>query len=55
MTEEKKVYSLKFTDGKLLIELDPNRDGQPVMKLEVDVMEIPDEVISAITSWRSKK
>lgn len=58
MSEEKKLY--EFKDGKLFVskdlELDPNKDGEALLKLsvslELDVAEIPDE---AIDFWQSRK
>lgn len=58
MSEEKKLY--EFKDGKLFVskdlELDPNKDGEALLKLsvslELDVAEIPDE---AIDFWKSRK
>jgi hypothetical protein len=46
MTEEKKPYSLKFEDGHLKIELDSNKDGEFVMKLDVDLSEVMDEAMN---------
>lgn len=45
---ENKAFDFKVEGGKLLITIDPNKDGQPVMTLSVDIAEIPDEVISAL-------
>lgn len=38
-------------------ELDPNGDGQPVAKLtlEIDMMEIPDEAMSAVLKKKAEK
>lgn len=44
MSEEKKVVSFEVEDGKLKLVVDPNRDGQPVVSLVVDIAEVPDEV-----------
>ena len=41
------MLKFEFEDGKLFIMIDPNKDGQYLLKLEVDMTEIPDEVISA--------
>lgn len=48
----------EFKDGKLIVsaEADTNNDGQPVasLKLEVDLAEIPDEVLGAIVKKKSE-
>lgn len=44
---EHKAIDFKIEDGKLKIAVDPNQDGEPVLKVEVDLAELPDEVISA--------
>jgi len=41
-------FSFKVEGSKLLIEVDLNEDGQPVMGMFVDILEIPDEVMSAM-------
>ena len=46
--EEKKVVDFKVEDGKLKILVDTNKDGEPVISLVVDIVEIPDEVVSAL-------
>lgn len=46
---ENKAVNFRFDGSKLLIDVDPNRDGGPVVKLEIDLMEIPDEIMSLIT------
>ena len=45
-----KAVKFEITDGKLIILVDPNKDGEVLMKLEVDLTEVPDEVISAFKS-----
>jgi hypothetical protein len=44
------AVKFEFVGSKLLIAVDPNRDGGPVLKLEIDLMEIPDEVMSLISA-----
>jgi hypothetical protein len=46
--EEKKMLEFKFENGKVLLTVDPNKDGQPVFKAEIDAAEVPDEILSAI-------
>lgn len=43
---EKFKYEVK--DGKFIISVDPNADGEPVLYLELIIEEIPDEVLDAI-------
>ena len=59
MTEEKKKI-VEYKDGKVMVkfdkEFDFNNDGEPVLKMgvnvELDVMEIPEE---AYAMWKAKK
>ena len=46
MEEEKKAVEFKVEGGKFYIKVDPNKDGQPVLELFIDIAEVPDEVIS---------
>jgi len=48
MEGENKAFDMKIEDGELRIVVDPNKDGTPVIKLQVDLAEVPDEVISAL-------
>lgn len=43
-----KAVDFKFEGSKLVVVVDPNQDGQAVVKVEVELAEIPDEVLSAI-------
>ena len=45
---DKKVFDIKIEDGKLIISIDTNKDGEPVAFFSVALSEIPDEVIDAI-------
>jgi hypothetical protein len=47
--EEKKALDFKIDGGKFILSFDPNKDGQPVLSLSVDLVEVPDEVISLIS------
>lgn len=38
----------EITDGKLIIQVDPNEDGQIVLEVKIDLLEVPDEVLSAL-------
>jgi hypothetical protein len=46
---EKKMIDFKFEDGKFVLSVDPNKDGEPVLFLALDVKEVPDEIVSALT------
>jgi len=39
----------KFEGTKLLITVDGNNDGQPVLSILIDLAEIPDEVMSLLS------
>lgn len=49
----------EFKDGKLIVSanVDTNKDGEPVAKLElvVDLAEIPEEALSAILKKKAEK
>jgi hypothetical protein len=51
---ENQAVKFEFVGSKLLIAVDPNRDGGPVLKLEIDLMEIPDEVMSVISAKKAQ-
>lgn len=42
------VVEFKIENGMLIIEVDPNKDGQNVLVLHIDLAEIPDEVLSVL-------
>lgn len=44
---ENKVLSVKMDGEYFVVELDPNKDGQPVMSFRLHLSEVPDEVLSA--------
>ena len=44
---ENKVVEFKIEDGKMIIKVDPNKDGEAVISISVNIAEIPDEVVSA--------
>lgn len=45
---ENKKFNYEVNDGKLVISVDPNEDGEPVLRLELIIAEIPDEVLSTM-------
>lgn len=42
--EDKKSVELKFEGAKAIIVIDPNKDGSPLVKVELDLLQIPQEV-----------
>ena len=47
------VVSFDFKDTKLLVAIDGDRDGIPVVKIEIDLAEIPSETWEAIKAARA--
>lgn len=45
---EQNAFEFRIEGGFLVITIDPNKDGQNVMELKIDLAEIPDEVLSAL-------
>lgn len=43
---ENKMVDFKIEDGKFIISLDANKDGEPVLFLSLDLKEVPDEIVS---------
>jgi len=52
---ENKAVEMKFEGTKLIVNVDPNKDGGPVIVVMVDLMEIPDEVMSVISAAKADK
>lgn len=44
-----KVVDFKFSGTKLTLKIDTDRDGEPLLELELDLAESFDEVASAVT------
>jgi hypothetical protein len=42
--EESNAVSIKFEGAKVIINVDPNKDGSPLVKVELDLLQIPSEV-----------
>ena len=40
--------SFDFVDGFLIVKVDLNQDGQSLLELKINAMEVPDEVLSLI-------
>jgi hypothetical protein len=47
---ENKAVDFTFDGSKLMIVVDPNKDGEPVLRLEIELAEIPDEVMSLLVA-----
>ena len=47
---ETNAVDYKFNGTQLIVTVDPNKDGQPVVTLTIEMAEIPDEVLAAIAS-----
>ena len=45
---ENKKVSFEFVDGVLIVKVDLNGDGQPIVELKINALEIPDEVLDLI-------
>lgn len=45
MSEENKKLEFKFEDGKLLLSVDMNKDGDKLLKMEIDLSEAADEIM----------
>lgn len=41
---ENQVVDVKFEGAKVIVNVDPNKDGSPLVKVELDLMQIPAEV-----------
>jgi len=46
--EEAKAIKLSFENGKMIVEVDPNKDGDILLRVELALSEIPDEIVDAI-------
>lgn len=44
--------SFKVEEGKLVVAVDLNQDGQPLLELKFDIKELPEEAIQA---WKDAK
>lgn len=41
---ENQIVDIKFEGAKVIVAVDPNKDGSPLVKVELDLMQIPSEV-----------
>lgn len=42
---ENKVVDFQIVDGKLIVSVDPNKNGKAVIKVELDLAEVPAEIL----------
>jgi hypothetical protein len=45
--------SFKFENSNLIVIVDSNKDGEPLLTLTVNLAEIPDEVLALITAKKA--
>ena len=45
---ENKKVSFEFVEGVLIVKVDLNGDGQPIVELKIALAEIPDEVLDLV-------
>lgn len=52
----KPEFKVEGTKLVISVSVDPNEDGQPVLKntTEVDILEIPDEVVSLVVAKKAE-
>jgi hypothetical protein len=43
-----KVSKFTFENGEMIISVDPNKDGKPLLKVVIDAAQIPAEVMSLL-------
>lgn len=48
MSSDNKIVSLKIDDGQLVIRVDANKDGEAVVEVKVNILEVPDEIIDLL-------
>lgn len=41
---EANAVEVKFEGAKVIVLVDPNKDGSPLVKVELDLMQIPAEI-----------
>jgi len=45
-TTDGKIVDFGVKDSKFVITVDPNQDGEALLKIELDLAEAPDELLS---------
>jgi hypothetical protein len=46
IVQENKAFELKWEGDYLLLKVDPNKDGEPLLEQKIHIKEVPDEVLS---------
>lgn len=47
-TTDGKIVSIGIVGNCLVIAVDSNKDGQPSIELKIDLLEVPDELVSLV-------
>lgn len=47
-TKDGQVVSMGIEGGSMVIIVDPNKDGQALLKLYIDLLEVPDELVALL-------
>ncbi len=45
MGDDEKKLKMGVKNGKFVIEIDTNMDGQPILSIVLDLAEVPDEIL----------
>lgn len=48
METPNKTIEIKVEDGHLIIRVDANKDGEAVLEVRVNILEVPDEILSLL-------
>lgn len=48
VNSEGKAFEWLFEGSSLVIKIDPNKDGEPVAEIKLNLSEVPDEILSVI-------
>lgn len=48
ITKDGQIVSFTIEEGSMVITVDPNKDGQALLSLKIDLLEVPDEIVSLI-------
>lgn len=47
-TTDGQIVTMKIDGGALVITVDPNKDGQALLSVSIDLLEVPDEIVAAL-------
>ena len=51
---ENRAVDFTFDGSNLIINIDPNKNGQILMSIKIDLAEIPDEVMNLIAGKKAE-